>query len=59
MYKDNLNDEFIYRISEKESNYMNLTAINPNRYHIANYLGAIVSADRSVIYWINYSKPLP
>lgn len=26
---------------------------------LANFLGAIVSADRSVIYWINESKPLP
>lgn len=27
--------------------------------HNALYLGCIVSADRSVVYWINESRPLP
>lgn len=25
----------------------------------ATYLGAIVSADRSIVYWVNNTKPLP
>lgn len=27
--------------------------------HNALYLGCIVSADRSVVYWVNESRPLP
>lgn len=28
-------------------------------HSISTYLGAILSADRSVIYWVNNTKPIP
>ena len=43
-------------VSEDTLEFVNRSPIS---YHTANYLGAIISADRETIYWVNETRPLP
>lgn len=58
IFKDRL-DSFIYTVLTGRSNER-LDFIQPeNHYYTSFYLGAIVSADRQTVYWVNRSRPLP
>ena len=58
-FRDATNVRFLYRIASKTDNSVYLESYDPTLTHAANYLGAIVSADRQTIYWVNDSQPIP
>lgn len=43
------------RISDTEVQFIAASAVN----HSAKSIGAILSADRSMVYWVNETNPLP
>lgn len=52
-------DDLIYDMEVESDNAARFVCRQTSSYHSPNYLGAIVSADRSAIYWVNRTKPLP
>lgn len=58
-YINTTNEGGLVRIGEKTQNRITLTQQQQYYHSIATYLGAIVSADRQTIYWMNSTKPLP
>lgn len=50
---------WIYDISSKNDNEMVLDQRETSTLGANTYLGAIVSADRQTIYWVNNTSPLP
>lgn len=56
---DTENDGFLYRITEKSDEQIEMEQIVQGSHSVPTYLGAIVSLDRKTIYWINDTKPLP
>lgn len=46
-------------IREKTNARISLDPGPGHAYTSATYLGGIVSADRSIVYWVNETKPLP
>lgn len=46
-------------LSDKTDNSMKATGNGSYSFPRNVYLGALVSADRSEIYWVNETKPLP
>lgn len=59
MFLDSTNKTKIYDISARSNGSIRLSIRQASVHGIANYLGAIVSADRHRVYWVNESKPLP
>ena len=55
-YLNNSSD--LYSITSKSSTEMILVQQNTAQHSVDTYLGAIVSNDRNVVYWVNNSKPL-
>lgn len=49
----------MYRISSQSSTSLTLVNRGTDPHYQPTYLGAIVSADRSIVYWVNTSNPLP
>lgn len=58
-FRYSLSPSLLYSITEKTNEAMSLESNNSETTHGKNYLGAIVSNDRSTIYWVNNTKPLP
>lgn len=56
---NNPNDWAFFDILSKTDNEMELRAKSISSHGGASYLGAIVSADKETIYWINNTRPLP
>ena len=52
-------DMNLYNILEKSNNSIRLSAREAAGHAKDCYLGAIVSSDRSIVYWTNTSRPLP
>lgn len=52
-YKDSLNDVYLFDIQSKSNFQMILRYRSSLPSSYQNYLGAIVSADRQTIYWVN------
>lgn len=59
VYQDTTNPALLYEIVSRTNNEMRLRCLAPNDAHGNNYLGAILSADRSVVYWENNTRPVP
>lgn len=59
LYRNTTDGQYLYDIVEKTSTEMTLRCRVPREDHIANYLGAIVSPDRQIVYWVNDTKPIP
>lgn len=59
MYKDSTAEGAMYRINVIDDSHLTATAVSPQTSHGNNYLGGIVSADRSTVYWVNDTQPLP
>lgn len=57
--KDTTDPVYMLPIVDRTANTMTLTSTAVAGHGVPYYLGAIVSADRNVVYWINDSKPLP
>lgn len=49
----------LFTILEKTNTSMRLLSNYQVAHNAQNYLGAIVSANRQTIYWVNDTKPLP
>ncbi len=49
----------IYDIVSRGTGRMTLLCREANTGHEANFLGAIISADRQTVYWENSTNPLP
>ena len=47
------------QITEKSETRMSLTQGRERSHAVPLYLGAIVSADRQTVYWVNNTQPLP
>ena len=58
-YVNTTNAALILQIAEKTDIQIRMTQDMQYSHTYAAYLGAIVSADRQTIYWVNTSKPLP
>lgn len=59
VYRQSLSPDTLYVIENKTNTTIEFVSMEPLETHGANYLGAIVSADRQTIYWINETMPLP
>ena len=56
----NSNDgKYLFDIVEKSETRMRVSQRVESTHGSKNFLGAIVSADRNVIYWVNNTEPLP
>lgn len=56
---DSTQQKRLYHIVEQSASSLVL-ANNDGGVHAQDcYLGAIVSADRSTVYWVNFTEPLP
>lgn len=53
------NNEWMYRISSVSSNRLVMSQVVEGSHQDNNYLGAILTNDRSEILWINDSHPIP
>lgn len=53
------NSSALFDIVEKTSTTMRVVCREPLDTHSSNFLGGIVSLDRSAVYWINETRPLP
>lgn len=49
----------LYEIVEKSETWMRVSQKQESTHSGTSYLGAIVSADRSIVYWVNETRPLP
>lgn len=49
----------LFGISSRSANSIILSQIVTSSHAVNTYLGAIVSADRRTVYWVNDTKPLP
>lgn len=58
-FLQNTNPSGLVSIAEKTQNRMTFTQSTEYVHTYGAYLGAIVSADRNTIYWVNNTKPLP
>lgn len=58
-YRESTSESYLFDISEISDDLLTLTARQVGGHAFASYLGAIVSADRQTVYWVNDSKPLP
>lgn len=58
-YIDTDVNEWLFELSIIDDTQLTATCIHPNIHTGSNYLGAIVSADRQTVYWINNTNPLP
>jgi hypothetical protein len=52
-------DSDLFRITEKTNTSLKLVSRSPSAHTIPVFLGAIVSPDRSWVYWQNDTNPLP
>ena len=52
-------DKFLFSIIEKTDTMMRLQARQPSTHGSDNFLGGILSADKSQVYWVNNTRPLP
>lgn len=69
VWSDTNADPLVYRNSDltynrsvivgKTDNTMTLQYPETHQATVARYLGAIVSADRETVYWVNDTRPLP
>ena len=48
-----------YRIVERGDDYVRLSQIESSTHTKNNYLGGILSNDRTIVYWVNNTQPLP
>lgn len=48
----------LYGIESQTETEISLRMVTQTALSLDNYLGAIVSADRQTIYWVNESEPL-
>lgn len=49
----------IMQIQFKSNNVIEFEHGEPHTLEQSYYLGAILSADRTIVYWVNDTKPLP
>ena len=49
----------LFGISGRSANSIVLSQLITSSHAVKTYLGAIVSADRRTVYWVNDTRPLP
>lgn len=55
-----VNRRLLFNVAIKTDTEMTLVAADGGSTHGGNvYLGAVLSSDREVIYWLNDTRPLP
>lgn len=59
MYRSTSAEYLLYDIQSKTGTDIVLRHRTDDVFHQNTYLGAIVSADRDTVFWVNESKPLP
>ena len=59
MFKDTENDRFVFDLTIVDGNNIVAVPRNAQAHQDSFYIGAIVSPDRSIVYWVNDMKPLP
>lgn len=59
MYKDDESTIHLYHVEERAENIIVLKQDAVSSPARASFLGAIVSADRQTVYWVNETNPLP
>lgn len=52
-------DTQTFEIVSKTATTLEVAQVTTSSHSLPIYLGAIVSADRETIYWVNNTKPLP
>lgn len=52
-FRYTINESLLYRIADKTNETMRLESYEPTTQHARNFLGAIVSKDRNIVFWIN------
>lgn len=57
--KDATTPSWLFDITSKTDTMMVLAPREGGYHSFASYLGAVVSPDRSVVYWENKTRPLP
>lgn len=57
--RDTVIGEYLFDVTSVVGDTAVLTCRQANRHGVANYLGAILSADRNVVIWQNNTRPLP
>lgn len=58
-YKDQVFEGWLFKLDERTKNTMVLSQVRPGPHDFPSYLGAILSPDRTEVYWVNNSRPLP
>lgn len=58
-YIDTENPTQMFRIVSKTDTAIEVEQVSSSTHTLGVYLGAIVSADRQTIYWVNNTQPLP
>lgn len=56
---DTTREDWLFDISEKTSSVLVMPQRQMRAHGAPTYLGAIVSADRRIVYWRNDTRPLP
>lgn len=60
LYRRYTTNEFYYGVIGPHSDTEIRSApAGYSSHNFPSYVGAILSADRSIVYWVNYSRPLP
>lgn len=59
MLRDNHGVNNNYRIVSKTREELVMEQIQMGTHDTPNYLGGILSEDRTTVYWVNETKPLP
>lgn len=50
---------FFFDVVDKSFGSITLRPRIEVTHHVAGYLGAIISKDRNVVFWVNETRPLP
>lgn len=59
MGRDDAEEFLVLNITSKTPSEMTLTTGVSHNYTVPRYLGAILSNDRTTVYWVNNTAPLP
>ena len=58
-YRTTESPRLLLTIAEKSDTRVLMTQDEEQSHSLSSYLGAIVSADRRTVYWVNDTSPLP
>lgn len=58
-YRNTSASSYLFSIVQKNNTHMRLKLQEAHTFPAPRFLGGIVSADRSEVYWVNDTNPLP